>query len=74
MTISTIAPVRQTLKVTDVEDIQVTGIVTDDDGRAVRAIRFFGLPDGTDGPPVLEIILDAANPENIKVTTPLVDF
>ena len=64
---------RHVLDVTAVQEVRVTEIV-DDGGQSVRAIRIFGLPDGTEGQPVLEIILHSDEEENLFVTTPELTF
>lgn len=70
---SQIIPRSQKVEVTEAEKVQVTETV-EDGGTFVRAIRVYGSPDGTDGPPVLEIILRADSAEKIAVTTPELSF
>lgn len=70
---STIVRVHETLRVTDVRDVKITEIV-DDSGTFMRAIRIFGEPSGSNGLPVLEIIIESTDQSDIAVTTPEIDF
>jgi hypothetical protein len=73
MTDSVLTQTFQKIKVTEVEDVQVTEIV-DDSGKFLRAIRVFGMPGGTEAAPIIELQIQSATAEKIKVTTPEIDF
>ncbi|MGE3601307.1 MAG: hypothetical protein AB7N70_37845 [Dehalococcoidia bacterium] len=66
--------VSQTIEITDVEDIVITETVSHDDGGYVRSIRIFGLPHGTGGPAVCELIVRGTTQAKIAVTSPERDF
>lgn len=65
---------RQTIRVTDVADVQVSAIEDSDTaGKRLRAIRIFGVDDLA-GVAVFELQLEGDTDAAIRLTTPEVDF
>ncbi len=63
----------QKVEVTEVEKVIVTEVV-DADGSFVRAIRIYGAPDGTDAPPVIDLVLRTDTAAKIELTTPALNY
>lgn len=63
---------RETKTISEVADIKVTEIAPNGEGGFVRAFRFYG-PDAGQ-PPLLEVIVTAAEKNSIAVTTPELEF
>lgn len=70
---STLTTRRQTIDVSNPVDIQVTDIVAVG-GSFQRAIRIYGEAEGTDGQPILEVVLTAPTAAAIDITTPSLTF
>jgi hypothetical protein len=71
---TTVETIRQTIKVTEVESIEITDIVSDGDGGYVRVLRVFGTIADTPDVPIIELRLHAAAEDNIEITTPELNF
>lgn len=74
MTTSALTPVRQTIAVDEVVDVQVSEIEDRGDGTFIRAIRVYGQPDGRNGDPVFELRLIGNAADDIEITTPTLNF
>jgi hypothetical protein len=75
MTQSLIAQLSQKLSISNVKDIEVTGIVEDGVGGWVRSVRFYGSPaSGTNKALILEVLLQSAEKTDLAITTPEIDF
>lgn len=70
---STVTTRRHVIDVSNTQQVRVTEIVATN-GQFQRAVRVYGAPDGTDGPPVLEVILTADTRAKIEVLTPELTF
>lgn len=70
---SHVKTVRQTVEISEVEDVQITEVV-DEGGTYVRALRVFGAPHGRSGPPIIEVVIRSESRSNIHITTPEVEF
>jgi hypothetical protein len=66
--------IRQTTRITDVTDIEITDIVPDGDGGFVRVLRIFGTITDTPDVPIAELRLHAATQDALAITTPELDF
>lgn len=64
---------RQTIRLEDVTDIQVSEIVAADEGGFTRRVNIFGAG-GSQGRPVLELVIVGASREDVSFTTPEIDF
>lgn len=64
---------RHMVEATEVSLVRVTEIVADGSG-FVRAVRVYGAPDGSDGPPVFELLLRGADRAAIELKTPELTF
>jgi hypothetical protein len=69
---TTVATRFQTLVITEISKIQITPIV-DNSGTPTRAIRVWGSL-GDTAPATIELILSAADDEDLRVTTPELEF
>lgn len=65
---SAITRLTEKFKVSEVEDV-IVSTVTASDGKFVRALRIYGSA-GTAQPPVIEIVLEADEPEKIMFAVP----
>lgn len=70
---STITTRRQTIDLNNPVEVRLTEIVAAN-GVYQRAIRVYGEAEGTDGQPILEIVLTAATADAIEVMTPNLTF
>ena len=59
--------------VTEVTDVVVSEVV-ESGGIHTRAIRIYGTPSGNGIPPVLEVQIKSDTAENLKLTTPELNF
>ena len=59
--------------VTEVTDVVVSEVV-EASGTYNRAIRIYGTPSGNGIPPVLEVQIKSDTAENLKLTTPELNF
>ena len=59
--------------VTEVTDVVVSEVV-ESSGIHTRAIRIYGTPSGNGIPPVLEVQIKSDTAENLKLTTPELNF
>lgn len=59
--------------VTEVTDVVVSEVV-ESGGIYTRAIRIYGTPPGNGIPPVLEVQIKSDTAENLKLTTPELNF
>ena len=59
--------------VTGVTDVVVSEVV-ESGGIYTRAIRIYGTPSGNGIPPVLEVQIKSDTAENLKLTTPELNF
>jgi len=59
--------------VTEVTDVVVSEVV-ESSGIYTRAIRIYGTPSGNGIPPVLEVQIKSDTAENLKLTTPELNF
>jgi hypothetical protein len=75
-TASTVTILNQTVEIDSVDSVVVTAAVDDgtSTGTFVRSIRIFGEPNGTNGPPVLEVRIKSQTLANIELTTPTLTF
>lgn len=70
---SAITTRRHTIDVANPVAVRVTEIVAAN-GAYQRAIRIYGEAEGTDGQPILEVVLTAPTADAIEVTTPNLAF
>lgn len=70
---TTISQFFQKVTLTEVTDVQVTEVV-EADGTFTRAIRIYGTPSGPNIGPAMEIFVKSPEADNLKITTPELDF
>lgn len=76
MTQSAFTKIAETIQVDQVVSVVITPIVDDgtSTGTWVRAIRIFGQPNGTNGPPVFELDIKSTTEANLEIVTPTLTF
>lgn len=73
MTDTTVSHHASKMVVTEVTDVVVSEVV-ESSGIYTRAIRIYGTPSGNGIPPVLEVQIKSDTAENLKLTTPELNF
>lgn len=71
---TTITRSREVLRITEVQDIQVTEVVEDGEGGYVRKILIYGSAGVDPVLPAVEIFVYGAAEADIRFTTPEIDF
>lgn len=70
---SEIKSTRQRIEITEVRDVVLTEIVSQN-GEFMRSIRIYGEPGGPTDWPVLEVQIRSATRSDIEITTPELGF